>query len=183
MTNLTRVFSDNLIIANATGCSSIYGASAPSTPYSVPWTSSLFEDNAEYGYGILTGINIKREKIKNYMKEYPRSKTFKAWIENMDNYDICKKVKSSIDYKKHPYLQDMKDYILPKTVWIVGGDGFAYDIGYGGLDHVLSKNENINILVLDTEVYSNTGGQSSKSSNYGSIASFTSKERITIKKI
>lgn len=182
LTNLTRVFSDNLIIANATGCSSIYGASAPSTPYSVPWTSSLFEDNAEYGYGILTGINIKREKIKKYMKEYPRSKTFKAWIENMDNYDICKKVKSSIDYKKHPYLQDMKDYILPKTVWIVGGDGFAYDIGYGGLDHVLSKNENINILVLDTEVYSNTGGQSSKSSNYGSIASFTSKGKDNYKK-
>lgn len=182
LTNLTRVFDDNLVIANATGCSSIYGASAPSTPYSIPWASSLFEDNSEYGYGILTGINLKRDKIKKYMKEYPRNKLFKTWIENMDNYQICKEVENKIDYKKHPYLLDMKDYISPKSMWIVGGDGFAYDIGYGGLDHVLSKNENINILVLDTEVYSNTGGQSSKSSNYGSIASFTSKGKDNYKK-
>lgn len=182
LTNLTRVFSDNLIISNATGCSSIYGGSAPSMPYSIPWASSLFEDNSEYGYGILTGINIKRDKIKKYMKEYPRNKTFQKWLENMDNYEMCTEVKNSIDYKKHPYLLDMQDYIVPKSMWVVGGDGFAYDIGYGGLDHVLSKNENINILVLDTEVYSNTGGQSSKSSNLGSIASFTSKGKDNYKK-
>ena len=182
LTNLTRVFEDNLIIANATGCSSIYGGSAPSMPYSIPWASSLFEDNSEFGYGILTGINIKRGKIKKYMEEYPRNKTFKKWLDNMDNYEICKEVKESIDYKKHPYLLEMRDYLLPKSVWIVGGDGFAYDIGYDGLDHVLSKNENINILVLDTEVYSNTGGQSSKSSNLGSIASFTSHGKENYKK-
>ena len=182
LTNLTRVFDDNLIIANATGCSSIYGGSTPSMPYNVPWASSLFEDNSEFGYGILTGINIKRDKIKKYMEQYPRNKTFKKWIENMNNYEVCKEVKNSIDYKKHPYLLEMKDCILPKSVWIVGGDGFAYDIGYDGLDHVLSKNENINILVLDTEVYSNTGGQSSKSSNLGSIASFTSHGKDNYKK-
>jgi len=182
LTNLTRVFNDNLVIANATGCSSIYGGSAPSMPYSIPWASSLFEDNSEYGYGILQGINLKREKIRKYMKEYPRNKLFKKWLDNSDSYDICKEVKENIDYKKHPYLLDMNDYIIPKSMWIVGGDGFAYDIGYGGLDHVLSKNDNINILVLDTEVYSNTGGQSSKSSNYGSIASFTSKGKNSYKK-
>lgn len=182
LTNLTRVFKDNLIIANATGCSSIYGGSAPSMPYSIPWASSLFEDNSEFGYGILTGINIKRDKIKKYMEEYPRNKTFKKWLDNMDNYEICKEIKESIDYKKHPYLLEMRDYIIPKSVWIVGGDGFAYDIGYDGLDHVLSKNENVNILVLDTEVYSNTGGQSSKSSNLGSIASFTSHGKDNYKK-
>ncbi|MGM9881430.1 MAG: pyruvate:ferredoxin (flavodoxin) oxidoreductase [Bacilli bacterium] len=182
LTNLTRVFNDNLIIANATGCSSIYGSSVPSMPYSVPWASSLFEDNSEYGYGILTGINIKRDKIRKYMKEYPKNKTFKKWLENSENYEICKEVSDSIDYRKHPYLLDMQDYIIPKSVWIVGGDGFAYDIGYGGLDHILSKNENINILVLDTEVYSNTGGQSSKSSNLGSIASFTSHGKDNYKK-
>lgn len=182
ITNLTRVFNDNLVIANATGCSSIYGASVPSMPYSTPWASSLFEDNAEYGYGILLGINLKRDKIKKYMSEYPRNKLFKKWIENMNDYGICSEVKEKIDYKKHPYLNEMKDYIVPKSMWVIGGDGFAYDIGYGGLDHVLSRNDNINILVLDTEVYSNTGGQSSKSSNIGSVASFTSKGKEHYKK-
>ena len=182
ITNLTRVFNDNLIVANATGCSSIYGGSVPSTPYSIPWASSLFEDNTEYGYGILQGINIKRNKIKKYMEEYPRNKIFKKWLENMDNYNLCKEVKEKIDYKKHPYLNEMKDYILPKSIWVIGGDGFAYDIGFGGLDHVLSKTDNINILVLDTEVYSNTGGQSSKSSNIGSVASFTSSGKDNYKK-
>ena len=182
LTNLTRVFNDNLIIANATGCSSIYGGSTPSFPYSIPWASSLFEDNAEYGYGILNGINMKRDKIKKYMKEYPRNKVFKKWLNNMNNYDICKEVYKEIDYKKHPYLNDMKDYIVPKSMWIVGGDGFAYDIGYDGIDHVLSKNDNINIMVLDTEVYSNTGGQASKSSNYGATASFASSGKNNYKK-
>ncbi len=182
ITNLTRVFGNNLIISNATGCSSIYGGSVPSMPYSIPWANSLFEDNSEYGYGILTGINLKRNKIKKYMEEYPHNKTFKTWLENMNDYSICTEVKEKINYKKHPYLLEMKDYIVPKSVWVLGGDGFAYDIGYGGLDHILSKNENINILVLDTEVYSNTGGQSSKSSNLGSIASFTAKGKENYKK-
>lgn len=182
LTNLTRVFNDNLVIANATGCSSIYGGSTPSFPYSIPWASSLFEDNAEYGYGILNGIDMKRDRIKKYMEEYPRNKVFKKWLSNVDNYDICKEVYKEIDYKKHPYLNDMKDYIVPKSMWIVGGDGFAYDIGYDGIDHVLSKNDNINIMVLDTEVYSNTGGQASKSSNYGATASFASSGKNNYKK-
>ena len=181
ITNLTRMFKDNIIIANATGCSSIYSASMPSIAHSVPWASSLFEDNSEYGLGIKTGINLKREKIKKYMQSNI-TPIFKKWIENMDNYEICKEVQEKIDYKQHPYLEKLKDYIVPKSMWIIGGDGFAYDIGFSGLDHVLSTKENINILVLDTEVYSNTGGQSSKSSNIGSIASFTSDGKKNYKK-
>ncbi len=182
LTNLTRVFNDNLIIANATGCSSIYGSSVPSFPYTVPWASSLFEDNAEYGYGILNGINITRNKIKKYMEEYPHNKTFKKWLNNMNDYNICKEVYKEIDYKKHPYLLEMQAYIIPKSMWIVGGDGFAYDIGYDGIDHVLSKKDNINIMVLDTEVYSNTGGQSSKSTQLGAVASFASNGKDNYKK-
>ena len=179
--NLTQLFSDNIMIANATGCSSIYGASAPATPYSVPWANSLFEDNAEFGLGIKTGINLKRNKIKKYMEEN-ENEIFKLWLDNMNDYKVCKEVYKKIDFNKHKELDELKDYIIPKSMWIVGGDGFAYDIGYGGLDHVLSTNENINILVLDTEVYSNTGGQSSKSSNLGSIASFTSSGKTNYKK-
>jgi len=179
--NLTQLFNDNLIIANATGCSSIYGASAPSTPYSVPWANSLFEDNSEFGLGIKTGINLKREKIRKYMQEN-LCNLFTKCLNNFDDYEICREVASQIDYQKHPILQELKDYIIPKSMWIVGGDGFAYDIGYSGLDHVLSTNENINILILDTEVYSNTGGQSSKSSNIGSIASFTASGKGNYKK-
>ena len=179
--NLTQVFNNNLFIANATGCSSIYGASAPSTPYSIPWANSLFEDNAEFGLGIKQGINIKRDKIKKYMEDNI-CPTFEKWINNMDNYKECVEVYKEINFKEHPYLEEFKDYIIPKSMWIVGGDGFAYDIGYGGLDHVLSTNEDINILILDTEVYSNTGGQSSKSSNIGSIASFTANGKNNYKK-
>lgn len=179
--NLTQLFNDNLFIANATGCSSIYGASSPSTPYSIPWANSLFEDNAEFGLGIKQGLNIKRNKIKKYM-EKNKCELFDKWINNMDDYDVCKEVYAEIDFDKHPYLDELRDSIIPKSMWIVGGDGFAYDIGYGGLDHVLSTKENINILILDTEVYSNTGGQSSKSSNMGSIASFTASGKANYKK-
>ena len=182
--NLTQVFNDNLVIANATGCSSIYGASLPSTPYSIPWANSLFEDNAEFGLGILTGINLKRDKIENYMRDNldKDKELFTKWLDNKDDYDICLEVSKQIDYNKYRFLDELKDYIVPKSMWIVGGDGFAYDIGYGGIDHILSRDENINILVLDTEVYSNTGGQSSKSSNLGSIASFTSSGKSNYKK-
>ena len=179
--NLTQLFNNNLFIANATGCSSIYGASAPSAPYSVPWANSLFEDNAEFGLGIKAGINLKREKIKKYMEEN-KCPLFDKWLDNMDNYETCLEVLKEINFNNHPFLSELRDYIVPKSMWIVGGDGFAYDIGYGGLDHVLSTNENINILILDTEVYSNTGGQSSKSSNVGSIASFTSTGKSNYKK-
>ena len=182
--NLTQVFGDNLYIANATGCSSIYGGSIPNLPYSVPWANSLFEDNSEFGLGIYKGIEIKREKIRAYMKNNIKSdkKLFSLWLENSDNYDICKQVLKNIDFVKHKELKPLKDYITPPSMWIVGGDGFAYDIGYGGLDHVLSRNENVNILVLDTEVYSNTGGQASKSSNMGSVVQFASHGKQNYKK-
>ena len=179
--NLTQLFGENIMIANATGCSSIYGASAPSTPYSIPWANSLFEDNAEFGLGIKSGINLKREKIRKYMEEN-KNDVFEKWLSNMDDYNVCKEVYNKIDFNKHKLLNELRDYIIPKSLWIIGGDGFAYDIGYGGLDHVLSTNENINILILDTEVYSNTGGQSSKSSNLGSIASFTASGKTNYKK-
>jgi len=179
--NLTQLFNNNLMIANATGCSSIYGASAPSTPYSIPWANSLFEDNAEFGLGIKAGINLKRDKIRKYMEENI-CPLFDKCLENFDDYETCLEVYKEIDFSNHPVLYELRDYIIPKSMWIIGGDGFAYDIGYGGLDHVLSTNENINILILDTEVYSNTGGQSSKSSNVGSIASFTSTGKSNYKK-
>ena len=107
---------------------------------------------------------------------------FDKWLENMNDYNTCLEVLNEIDFDKHKELEQLKDYIVPKSMWIIGGDGFAYDIGFGGLDHVLSTTENINILILDTEVYSNTGGQSSKSSNVGSIASFTSTGKNNYKK-
>ena len=182
--NLTQVFGEKLYIANATGCSSIYGGSVPSTPYSIPWASSLFEDNSEYGLGIKKGLDVRREKIAYYMqqnldKEYD---LFNKWLNNRDDYELCLEVYNNIDYNRHKYLQDLKGYILPNVLWIVGGDGFAYDIGYGGLDHVLSRNDDVNILVLDTEVYSNTGGQTSKSSNFGAVAAFSSDGKRSFKK-
>ena len=181
--NLTQMFNDNLLVANATGCSSIYGSSVPSMPYNLPWASSLFEDNSEYGLGIKEGINIKREKIRQYMEKHQKEeKLFKKWLENSEDTNITREIKEQIDYKKHPYLLPLKSSITKEEVFIIGGDGFAYDIGYGGLDHVLSRNEDVNILILDTEVYSNTGGQTSKSSNLGVIASFSSKGKETYKK-
>ena len=181
--NLTQMFGRNLMIANATGCSSIYGSSSPSTPYSIPWASSLFEDNTEYGLGIYLGYQNNRMKIKKYMEENrKKDKLFELWLNNYDNYNICSDVYNKINYKKHPYLELYKNYILPITMFIIGGDGFAYDIGFGGLDHIISTNYDVNILVLDTEVYSNTGGQTSKSSNIGSVASFADAGKKNFKK-
>ena len=182
---LTQLFGDNLTIANATGCSSIYGGSAPSTPYSIPWASSLFEDNAEYGYGMLISNNLIRNRIKSIMENNMNNSNkelFKEWLENYDNYEVTKKIYDNLDNNIPEELSKLKDYIPSRNYWCVGGDGWAYDIGFGGIDHVLSSNDNINILVLDTEVYSNTGGQSSKSSNIGSIASFTTSGKRTNKK-
>ena len=182
--NLTQMFPNNLMIANATGCSSIYGASVPSMPYSVPWANSLFEDNAEFGLGIYKGIEINRNKVACYMKNHldEESELFSEWLNNSNNYDICMKVYENINYNKHKELLPLRSYIIPHSMWIIGGDGFAYDIGYGGLDHVLSRHDNINIMVLDTEVYSNTGGQASKSSNRGAVAQFASSGKATFKK-
>ncbi len=182
---LTQLFGDNLIIANATGCSSIYGGSAPTTPYTLPWASSLFEDNAEYGYGMLMGNNLIRNRIKNIMEnnmDNSNSKLFKEWLDNYDNYDITKRVYDNLNDEISEDLKELKDYIPSRNYWCIGGDGWAYDIGFSGIDHVLASNDNINILVLDTEVYSNTGGQSSKSSKAGSIASFTTSGKRTNKK-
>ena len=182
--NLTQMFPNNLMIANATGCSSIYGASVPSMPYSIPWANSLFEDNAEFGLGIYKGNEINREKVASYMAEHldEDNELFSEWLENRNNYDICMKVYNTLDFDKHKGLVPYKAYIIPQSMWIVGGDGFAYDIGFGGLDHVLSRNDNVNILVLDTEVYSNTGGQASKSTNRGAVAQFASSGKVSFKK-
>ncbi|MGE5455761.1 MAG: pyruvate:ferredoxin (flavodoxin) oxidoreductase [Ignavibacteriales bacterium] len=173
---LTQLFGDEMIIANATGCSSIYSASTPSMAYNVPWASSLFEDNAEYGYGMLMGTKIIRNRIRMIMEnnmDNPNKELFKKWIDNMDDYNITKEVHNSIDYNTAPKeISDLKDYIVSRMVWSIGGDGWAYDIGYGGIDHVLSSNDDVNILVLDSQVYSNTGGQASKATHKGAIAAF-----------
>ena len=182
---LTQLFKDNILIANATGCSSIYGGSAPSTPYSIPWASSLFEDNAEYGFGMLNANNFIRLKIKNIMEQNmdnSNSLLFKQWLDNYDDYEITKKVYDNLDDNIPEELKDLKDFIPSRTYWVVGGDGWAYDIGFSGIDHILASNQNINILVLDTQVYSNTGGQASKSSDIGSIASFATSGKTTAKK-
>jgi len=183
---LTQLFGEHLIIANATGCSSIYGASTPSMPYSIPWASSLFEDNAEYGYGMLIGSNTIRNRIKNIMlcnMKNSNRDLFKKWIDNMDNYEITKEVYDTINYEEAPIeIKELKDYLVKRSIWTIGGDGWAYDIGFSGIDHVLSSNEDVNILVLNSEVYSNTGGQSSKASPKGSVAAFTSNGKKVSKK-
>ena len=182
---LTQLYGDNLIISNATGCSSIYGASAPSMPYTIPWASSLFEDNAEYGYGMLLANNTIRNHIKNIMEnnlDNSNSDLFKKWLNNYDDYKITKEVYDNLNDDIPEELKPLKDYIISRNIWCIGGDGWAYDIGFGGIDHVLSSNDNINILVLDTQIYSNTGGQSSKATPIGSIASFATSGKKTSKK-
>lgn len=182
---LTQLYGDNLIISNATGCSSIYGGSAPSMPYTIPWASSLFEDNAEYGYGMLIATNTIRNRIKQIMEnnlDSSNSELFKKWLDNYDNYQITKEVYDNLGDDIPDELKELKDYIISRNIWCVGGDGWAYDIGFGGIDHVLSSNDNINILVLDTQIYSNTGGQASKASPAGSIASFATSGKKTSKK-
>ena len=184
---LTQLFKDKLVIANATGCSSIYGASSPSMPYNLPWANSLFEDNAEFGYGMkIADITMKNRIvniIKNNIKEIKKSeqKIYNAYV-NEINDDTAKALYEIIDKTKIEELKQLKSFIKPKSVWLVGGDGWAYDIGYNGIDHVLANRENINILVLDTEVYSNTGGQSSKSTRQGAIAKFASSGKKIAKK-
>ena len=183
---LTQLFGDHMIIANATGCSSIYGASMPSMPYSVPWANSLFEDNAEYGYGLLIGYNVIRNRLAKILEanlDNPNGDLFKEWLNNIDDYEITKKVYDSIDYSTAPSeVVDLKDYLIKTSIWTIGGDGWAYDIGYSGIDHVLSSNDDVNILVLDSQVYSNTGGQASKASPKGAIAAFATSGKKTNQK-
>ena len=184
---LSQLFGDDLMIANATGCSSIYGASIPSMPYTVPWVNSLFEDNAEFGYGIRVGEDFMHEKVKRVFKKYKNkvnSKNKKLIDKYLKSYskEVAEEVYNNLDYEDFKEIIPLKKYIKEKTIFIVGGDGWAYDIGYGGIDHVLANNENVNILVLDTEVYSNTGGQSSKSTRMGATAKFASSGKKTAKK-
>lgn len=186
---LTQLFGDKLIIANATGCSSIYGGSVPSTPYSIPWANSLFEDNAEFGYGMLVSYNKSRDRIEKVMRDNLNivsdkvKDLFNKWLDNREDFDITSEIKNKLlklDIPKE--LNDLISYVPARSVWTLGGDGWAYDIGFGGIDHVLSSGENVNILVLDTEVYSNTGGQASKSSRIGQVAQFADNGKKTAKK-
>lgn len=186
---LTQLFGDRLVIANATGCSSIYGGSVPSTPYSIPWANSLFEDNAEFGFGLYKGYKTIRNRIKMIMEksmdsvEPVVSELFEIWIANMDDYETTKKIKTELEDAQIPReIRELIDYLEAPSVWTIGGDGWAYDIGFSGIDHVLSSNEDVNILVLDTEVYSNTGGQASKASHTGQVCEFTDDGKKTPKK-
>ncbi len=184
---LSQLFGDNMIVANATGCSSIYSASYPSSPWSTPWANSLFEDNAEFGYGMRIADIAKKNRIATLINDNinlvkkSEEKIYKAYINepNMENSD---KLLEILPKTKIPGLLELKDDIKPKSIWIVGGDGWAYDIGFNGIDHVLANHENVNILVLDTEVYSNTGGQASKSTRLGATAKFVSSGKKTAKK-
>ena len=202
---ITQLYGDRMMIANATGCSSIWGASSPSTPYcknakgqGPAWANSLFEDNAEYGFGMLMATNKMRDTIASYLKAIAETapEAVKAaaekWIEGKDNAEASKEAAEELkaalaDYTvedaaladKLKFVKDNTDHLVKKSVWVFGGDGWAYDIGFGGLDHVLASREDINVFVLDTEVYSNTGGQASKSTPTGAVAQFAAAgERI-----
>ena len=185
---LTQLFGDRMIVANATGCSSIYGGTAPNAPYNLPWANSLFEDNAEFSYGILLANETLRNRLRKEfvaslnMQSESNKDLINKWLENMNDYDITKEVYDNLDFSTLPKIIQLKDYIISRSIWSIGGDGWAYDIGFGGLDHVLSSPDNVNVLVLNTEVYSNTGGQSSKASPMGSIAKFTASGKKVGKK-
>ncbi len=199
---VTQLFGKDMMIANATGCSSIYGGSTPSTPFTVDsdgqgpaWANSLFEDNAEYGFGMRLASNYKEgfilkimednydaceDELKAVIDEYRTNKGNRA-----KERELAPKLIELADASANEGIKALKDVerdLVSKSQWIVGGDGWAYDIGYGGVDHVIANNENVNILVLDTEIYSNTGGQSSKSSQAASIAKFTAGGKAGAKK-
>ncbi len=199
---ITQLFGDRMMVANATGCSSIYGGSAPATPYCTnkegqgpAWANSLFEDNAEYGLGMSIGVQKLRDRIELRMKEcmeevQPQTKgAFEAWIEAKNDAtktrEVSRDVVDALKNEKHAVTAEilsLKDYLVKKSVWIFGGDGWAYDIGYGGLDHVIASGKDVNILVMDTEVYSNTGGQASKSTPIGAVAKFAASGKRVRKK-
>jgi pyruvate-ferredoxin/flavodoxin oxidoreductase len=200
---VTQLFGDRMYVANATGCSSIWGGSAPSTPYTVnkrgfgpSWANSLFEDNAEYGYGMYLGQQQIRDRVSGYVDELEQtaSASLKSAVENwksskedgIANREATDKLVSELGKLKGNKLAseilDYKDFLAKKSVWIFGGDGWAYDIGFGGLDHVLASGKDVNVLVFDTELYSNTGGQSSKATPIGSVAQFAANGKATKKK-
>ncbi len=199
---VTQLFGDRMIVANATGCSSIYGGSAPVTPYTTneagegpAWANSLFEDNAEFGFGMAIASETLRNRIHNLMLDNVNEvsgrlqELMNTWIENRGSGDITREIRDELvselkacDKEFAKNILKHEDQLVKKSVWIFGGDGWAYDIGFGGLDHVIANNLDVNILVLDTEVYSNTGGQSSKASQIGSIAQFTATGKEVAKK-
>jgi len=200
---ITQLFGERMIIANATGCSSIWGASAPAVPYCVnkdghgpAWGNSLFEDAAEFGYGINLGVNTRRGALANTMRKAldngasPEIKAaMQKWLDNVNDPEGSRQagdeLKKLLQGATDPLLAKIaaqSDLFTKKSVWVFGGDGWAYDIGYGGLDHVLASGDDINVFVMDTEVYSNTGGQSSKATPVGSIARFAASGKKTGKK-
>ena len=209
---VTQLFGDRMMVANATGCSSIYGGSAPTCPYTVndaghgpAWANSLFEDNAEFGFGMNLAVNQRRAKLAETVEalinvEWATAEIKEAgkeWLENMHTAEGSKAAAAKLIAACEDGICDgcdcdacklarevlaAKDMLVKKSIWIFGGDGWAYDIGYGGLDHVLAQNQDVNVLVLDTEVYSNTGGQSSKSTPTGSVAKFAAAGKRTKKK-
>ena len=206
---ITQLFGDRMMIANATGCSSIWGASAPSMPYCTDengrgpaWSNSLFEDNAEFGYGLFLAQKQMREKIEHDMRallqldvDESLREAIVEWLDNMNDGSVSREkseavlreiedlnTNDDIIIRLCQRIAEKKDYLVKKSVWALGGDGWAYDIGYGGLDHVLASGENINVLVFDTEVYSNTGGQASKSTPTAAIAKFAASGKRIRKK-
>ncbi|ELC8441961.1 pyruvate:ferredoxin (flavodoxin) oxidoreductase [Clostridium perfringens] len=200
---ITQLFGDRMMIANATGCSSIWGGSAPSTPYTTnhnghgpAWANSLFEDNAEFGLGMFLGVKAIRERLVDLAGKAieagvkPEAKeALEAWIAEVDNgegtRDRANAVIASLQGETNEFAKEIlkdQDYLAKRSQWIFGGDGWAYDIGYGGVDHVLASGEDVNILVMDTEIYSNTGGQASKSTPTAAIAKFAAAGKRTKKK-
>ena len=209
---ITQLFGDRMFIANATGCSSIWGGSAPSMPYTVnkegngpAWANSLFEDNAEYGLGMAIAMRQRREKLAEIVRKLADSdyalvsEPAKLWLASMDDAEGSKVASKALTAALEQAVKEcgscgceldalykkalaMKDLFVKKSIWIFGGDGWAYDIGFGGLDHALATGEDINIFVFDTEVYSNTGGQSSKSTNTGAVAQFAAAGKSQKKK-
>ena len=202
--NITQLFGDHMMIANATGCSSIYGASFPASPYCTDahghgpaWQNSLFEDFCEFGLGMRLGSERIRETLASLMKKglececcSPEMKVlYQEWLDNRSDYAVTRDIADKLVPMMEACGCDtcksilaLKQYIPARSQWIIGGDGASYDIGYGGLDHVLASGENVNILVLDTEVYSNTGGQSSKATPAGAIAKFAASGKKIRKK-
>ena len=202
---ISQLFGDKMMVANATGCTSIYSGSAPSTPYCTnaagqgpAWANSLFEDNAEFGLGMHVGVEKLRDRVQETMEKAIANCTkcseelkavMKEWIENRGSSAKSAEVTARLiplleacgcDYCKE--ILEHKDWLVKKSQWIIGGDGWGYDIGYGGVDHVLATGQDVNILVVDTEVYSNTGGQSSKSTPVGAVAKFASSGKRIRKK-
>jgi len=200
---MTQLFGDRAIIANATGCSSIYGGNLPTTPYTInregrgpAWSNSLFEDNAEFGLGMRIAVdhqNAYAKQLVERMRDLIGDNLANALLDGAQanetdlatQRELVSELKAKLAGRNEPEARDLlsvADALVKKSVWIVGGDGWAYDIGYGGLDHVLASGQNVNILVLDTEVYSNTGGQASKATPMGAVAKFAAGGKATAKK-